>query len=65
MLVLTRTKGEALVIDENIVVEVVEIAGDKVRLGITCPQDVSVHRREVWELIRRNDPTAAPVDGGE
>lgn len=53
MLVLTRAKGEALAIGDDIFVEVVEISGDKVRLGIMCPKEVPVHRREVWEAIHR------------
>ena len=53
MLVLSRKKGESVIICENIVVTVVEIRGDKVRLGIEAPEDVPVHRREVYEAIKR------------
>lgn len=53
MLVLTRAIDEDLVIDGRIVVRVVDIRGDKVRLGIEAPKDVPVHRREVFEAIRR------------
>ena len=53
MLVLSRKKGESVIIRENIVVTVVEIRGDKVRLGIEAPEDVPVHRREVYEAIKR------------
>ena len=53
MLVLSRKKGEAIVIDDRIVVTVIEIRGDKVRLGIEAPRDASVHRREVYEAIRQ------------
>ncbi len=53
MLVLSRKKGESVIIRENIVVTVVEIRGDKVRLGIEAPKDVPVHRREVYEAIKR------------
>ena len=60
MLVLTRAKGEALVISHDIVVEVVEISGDKVRLGIMCPKEVPVHRQEVWAAIQRSTPVALP-----
>ena len=65
MLVLSRAKGEALVINGNIVVEVVEITSDKVRLGIVCPKEVPVHRREVWEAIHRHDSATAPADADE
>jgi carbon storage regulator len=55
MLVLTRKKGESIIIRENIVVTVVDIRGDKVRLGIAAPEDVPVHRREVYDAIKRSD----------
>jgi carbon storage regulator len=53
MLVLTRHKDERVMIGDNIVVTVVEIRGDKVRLGFDAPRDVSVHRQEVAEAISR------------
>ena len=52
MLVLSRKKNESIIINDHIVVTVVEIRGDKVRLGIEAPKEVSVHRREVYEAIR-------------
>lgn len=52
MLVLSRKPGEAITINENIVVTIVEIRGDKVRLGIDAPKDVKVHRQEVFEAIQ-------------
>ena len=55
MLVLSRKKNESIVINDNITVVVVEIRGDKVRLGIECPKEVPVHRREVFDAIRRNE----------
>ncbi len=60
MLVLTRVKGEGLVINDDIVVEVVEITADKVRLGIMCPREVPVHRQEVWAAIQRGTAAATP-----
>lgn len=55
MLVLSRKKNESIVINDNITVVVVEIRGDKVRLGIESPKEVMPHRREVYEAIRRSD----------
>jgi len=55
MLVLSRKKNESLVINDNITIVVVEVRGDKVRLGIEAPQDVSVHRREVYDAIKRQE----------
>ena len=52
MLVLSRKKNERIVIDDKIVVTVVEIRGDKVRLGIEAPRDVPVHRREIHDAIQ-------------
>ena len=53
MLVLSRGKGESIVIEDDITIVVVEIRGDKVRLGIEAPKEVSVHRREVYDAIHR------------
>jgi carbon storage regulator len=52
MLVLSRKKNESIIINDHITVTVVEIRGDKVRLGIDAPKDISVHRREVYEAIQ-------------
>jgi carbon storage regulator len=51
MLVLSRKKNESIVINNDIIVTVVEIRGDKVRLGIVAPKEVPVHRQEVFEAI--------------
>ena len=55
MLVLSRHRDECVVIGNNIIVRVVDIRGDKVRLGIEAPSDVPVHRQEVWEAIQREN----------
>ncbi len=51
MLVLSRKKNESIVINDNVVVTVIDIRGDKVRIGIEAPRDVSVHRQEVLDAI--------------
>lgn len=66
MLVLSRKKNESIVINNDITVTVVEIRGDKVRLGIVAPKEVPVHRQEVYEAIHGKqptvvDPAATPV----
>ena len=61
MLVLSRKKNESIVINNDIVVTVVEIRGDKVRLGIEAPKDVTVHRREVYDAIQNQ---ARSLDSG-
>jgi len=55
MLVLSRKKDEKIVIGDSITLMVIEIRGDKVRLGIEAPRDVSVHREEVYEAIKREN----------
>jgi carbon storage regulator len=53
MLVLSRKKDEKIVIGDNITVMVIEIRGDKVRLGIEAPKEITVHRQEVYDAIKR------------
>jgi carbon storage regulator len=60
MLVLSRKRNESIVINDDIRIVVVEIRGDKVRLGIEAPKEVPVHRHEVYEAIKRNAPPATP-----
>lgn len=55
MLVLSRKKNESIVINDDITIVVVEIRGDKVRLGVEAPKEVPVHRREVFDAIHRNE----------
>jgi len=55
MLVLSRKKNESIVINDDITIVVVEIRGDKVRLGVEAPKEVPVHRREVYDAIKRNE----------
>jgi carbon storage regulator len=60
MLVLSRKRDERIVIGENIIITVVEVRGDKVRLGIEAPNDVPVHRQEVYDAIQRNNAASKP-----
>jgi carbon storage regulator len=62
MLVLSRKKDESIVINNDITIVVVEIRGDKVRLGVEAPKEVPVHRREVFEAILRGDDVTPDVD---
>ena len=62
MLVLSRKKDEKIVIGDDISIMVVEIRGDKVRLGIDAPRDVSVHRREVYDAIKRKESEQDAVE---
>jgi carbon storage regulator len=65
MLVLSRTRDESIIIGDNVVVTVVDVRGDKVKLGIEAPQDITVHRREVYEAIRRENQQAAKLQPEE
>jgi carbon storage regulator len=61
MLVLSRQVDETIMIGDDIEVTVVDIRGDKVRLGITAPKEIAVHRKEVYEAIKRENRAAAQV----
>lgn len=52
MLVLSRKKNESIVINDDVTVTIVEIRGDKVRLGVVAPKDVPVHRQEIHDAIQ-------------
>ena len=60
MLVLTRRANQSIVIGSDVTVTVLEIRGDQIRLGITAPRDVTVHREEVWTSLQKSE--AAPED---
>ncbi len=61
MLVLSRQRDETIMIGDDIEITVVDIRGDKVRLGITAPNTIPVHRKEVYEAIQRENREAAKV----
>src|SRR5262245_58915620 len=61
MLVLSRQLEQAIMIGDDIEVKIVDLRGDKVRLGITAPREVNVHRKEVYEAIRRENQAAAKL----
>jgi carbon storage regulator len=59
MLVLSRQRDETVVIGDDIEIKIVDIRGDKVRLGITAPPHIPVHRKEVYEAIQKENQSAA------
>lgn len=63
MLALSRKKNEALIINNNIEITVLEIKGEQVKLGITAPKDVPVYRKEVYAQIQEANKEAANMDG--
>lgn len=61
MLVLSRQRDESIMIGDNIVITIVDIRGDKVRLGIEAPTEIPVHRQEVYEAIQRENMKASQL----
>lgn len=61
MLVLSRQRDETIMIGDDIEITVVDIRGDKVRLGITAPSEIPVHRKEVYEAIKRENREASKI----
>ena len=62
MLVLSRQRDESIMIGDNIVITIVDIRGDKVRLGINAPTEIPVHRQEIYEAIQRENVRATRVE---
>ncbi len=65
MLVLSRQKDESIIIGDDVVITIVDVRGDKVRLGINAPRNISVHRKEVYEAIQREKAEKAKGNGSE
>ena len=65
MLVLSRQRDESIMIGDTIVVTIVDIRGDKVRLGINAPSEIPVHRQEVYEAIQRENLRASRLEPGD
>ena len=63
MLALSRKKGEALVIANNIEVTILEIKGDQVKVGISAPREVPVYRKEIYLQIQDSNKAATDVSG--
>ncbi len=61
MLVLSRQRDETIMIGDDVQITVVDIRGDKVRLGITAPRHIQVHRKEVYDAIKRENEQAAKL----
>lgn len=65
MLVLSRHRDESIMIGDDVVVTIVDIRGDKVRLGIDAPADIPVHRQEVYDAIQRENRNAQKPNADE
>lgn len=64
MLMITRRPGERILIGQDVTIEIVEIAGSTVRVGITAPRELPVYREELWESVKRENEAATGVDPG-
>ena len=62
MLVLSRQRDESIMIGDNVEITIVDVRGDKVRLGITAPKSIPVHRREIYDAIQREKAAAKEKD---
>lgn len=62
MLVLTRKKGQSIIIGDNIELTIVEVFGDQVRLGINAPKDISIHRKEIYLEIKEQNIQSAQTN---
>ena len=65
MLILTRRVGETLMIGDSVTVTVLGVKGNQVRIGITAPKEVAVHREEIFQRIQRDEAGKGPVKGQE
>jgi carbon storage regulator len=65
MLVLSRQRDESIIIGDDVVITIVDVRGDKVRLGIDAPTEIPVHRREVYEAIQRENQRSSTSSLGD
>lgn len=62
MLTITRRPGERIMIGDDVVIEIVEVTGTTVRIGITAPRERLIYREELWERVKRENEEAAGAD---
>ena len=65
MLVLSRYKDQSIYIGDDIIITVVDVRGDRIRIGIEAPADVPVHRQEIYEAIKRERKATRAEDSGK
>jgi carbon storage regulator len=62
LLIITRRPGEKIMLGDDIVIEVIEVSGSSVRVGIAAPRSVPVYREEIWRAVKDENEAAAAVD---
>lgn len=62
MLIITRRRGEKIVLGDDVVIEVIEVSGSSVRIGIEAPRSLAVYREEIWRSIKDENAAAAMTE---
>lgn len=62
MLILSRSKGQKIIINDNIVLSVIEVSGDQVRIGFEAPSNVTIYREEIYDAIQRQNKEAIEIN---
>lgn len=65
MLILSRNKGQKIIVNQDIVISVIEVSGEQVRIGIEAPENVAIYREEIYEAIQKQNKEAALGSTGE
>ncbi len=65
MLIITRRPGEKLMIGDDVVIEVIEVSGSSVRIGIAAPKSIPVYREEIYSAVKAENTAAAAADPGQ
>lgn len=62
MLILSRSKGQKIIINDNIILSVIEVSGDQVRIGLEAPSNVTIYREEIYDAIQRQNKEAIEIN---
>jgi carbon storage regulator len=62
VLIITRRPGEKIMLGDDVVIEVIEVSGSSVRIGIAAPKSVPVYREEIWRSVKEEHASAAATD---
>jgi carbon storage regulator len=65
MLIITRRPGEKIMVGEDVVVEVIEVSGSSVRIGIAAPKSIPVYREEIWAAVKAENKAAASAEADQ